>query len=870
MNKVLAQLRSLWRSLMGRAELGREMDEEFQTHIEMRTEHLIREGMDPKEAARKARLEFGSTERYREEGREARGLRWSDELLNDLRFASRSLRGNLGFSSAALITLALGIGASTAMFSVVDAVLLRPLDLPEPDRIVVLHELTPRAEENPTSPANFHDWREDTRSFESLAAWADGQRILTGSGAPEELTTRLVTGEYFSILGIQPLLGRTFASGDEEGSAVVLSHSMWVNRFGADPSVIGQSIVLSEESFTVVGVMPQDVPSIFGQPEMFAPLNVDPNWGGRFMRVIGRLAPEVPLSQARMEMDQVAERLSEAYPASNKDWGVRVETLKEAMAGDVRPALMVLLAAVGVLLIIACANVANLLLSRATTREREIAVRQALGASRGRIVRQLLTESLLLGALAGALGILVAMGVVSLLLSQMPTDVALPRAEGIGLDLRVLGFAGGLALLTTLAFGLVPALLASSGSGSTLRQSRGTTTGQGRGRLRSGLVVAEVALALMLLVGAGLLGRSFHQLATVDTGLDIDQIAEIRVAARAARYQEPAVLVDFSERLLERLEQVPGVEAAGIIGPWLPLSGNKSGMHFVRDDLPPPAVGEEPTADIRLVAGDYFTAAGIGLQQGRYLGPTDADADQDRVVVNEALSRRYFGGEDPVGKRITFEWYDTLHAEIVGVVGNVHEAGPAADPSPAIYIPFGKRPDDLFHVMVRTAGAPRAAVGDLMAAASSVDPNQPFTVRPMAAVAREAVARPTLNLILLGSFSVIAIVLAAIGLYGVISYTVRQRQQEIGVRVALGADRSDVVALVLGQGMRLAALGILLGLGGAILGTRLMTSMLFGVEPMDEITLAGVTLFLVTVAVLATYLPARRATRVDPVDALTS
>lgn len=380
--------------------------------------------------------------------------------------------------------------------------------------------------------------------------------------------------------------------------------------------------------------------------------------------------------------------------------------------------------------------------------------------------------------------------------------------------------------------------------------------------------MAEVGLALMLLVGAGLLGRSFHQLATVDIGLDIDQLLEVRVAARGARYQEPATLIDFSNRLVDRLEQLPGVEAAGIIGPWLPLSGNKSGMHFRRDDLPNPAVGEEPTADIRLVAGDYFEAAGIELQQGRYLSPSDADVEQDRVVVNEALARRYFGGEDPVGKRITFEWYDTLRAEIVGVVGNVREMGPAAAPSPAIYIPFGRRPDDLFHVMVRTAGEPGAVIGGLMAAASSVDPNQPFTVRPMTDVAREVVARPTLNLILLGSFSAIAMVLAAIGLYGVISYTVRQRRQEIGVRVALGAERWDVVRLVLGQGMRLTALGILLGLIGSVLGTRLMTSMLFGVEPMDELTLLGVTLFLGTVAVLASYLPARRATRVNPVDAL--
>jgi putative ABC transport system permease protein len=501
-----------------------------------------------------------------------------------------------------------------------------------------------------------------------------------------------------------------------------------------------------------------------------------------------------------------------------------------------------------------------------------VAVRRALGASRGRLVRQLLTESLVLAVLAGVLGLFTAWVGTRLLVLRIPAALALPRLDEIALNPSVVAFTAGVSLLTGLLFGLAPALLGASGSAAqAVREGARGTPGQEQRRLRSALVAGEVALALLLLVGAGLLARSFQNLLSVDVGLETEQVTTMRLAARAARYQEPAALRELTSELQRRIAALPGVRAVGIGGPWLPLTGDKSGMPFQRDDRPPAPVGEEPGADIRLAGGDYYRVMGVPLLRGRAFDERDTETSPDAIIINDALARRFFPGENPVGKRITFEWYDTLRAEVVGVVGSIRELGPAAEPAPAIYIPFRKRPDDVFHVVVRAAGDPGALAASLRQVVHAIDPNQPVSeIRTMADVAGGALARPRLNLMLLGIFSLLALVLAAIGLYGVITYSVAQRRTEIGVRVALGARRNDVLRLVVGEGMRLTVAGLGIGLVGALALTRLMESMLFGVRPADPLTLAGVAALLAAIALVACWLPARRAAATDPAIALRS
>ena len=874
-------VRRLFRLPIRRRDLmEQELEDEIALHVEMRVEQLVRRGMPPEEAKREALRRFGSMEDARRELFQAareresriRMREWADDLRQDLGFAMRAMLKNPGFTAAVVLTLALGIGASSTMFTVVDAVLLRPMGFAQPERLAMVSELTPEGKpQDHTSAANLFAWREQSRSFQALAAWADRDRILTGGGDPEELRTRVTTGNYFALLGARPLLGRTYTESEEAEEVVVLSHRLWQRRFGGDPAVVGRTITLNDQPTRILGVMPADIASVGEKPELWAPVELDPEWRGRFLLVVGRLRPGATLEQARTEMSTIGRRLGEAFPESNKGWGTHVASLSDAVSGAVGPALLVLLGAVGFVLLIACANVANLLLSRAASRRKEIAVRRALGATRGRLTRQLLTESLALSALAGTLGLLMAVGGTRLLVLRLPPELALPRLDEVGVDMRIVAITAGASLLIGMIFGLAPAFFGSSvRAGETLREAaRGTTGGRERGRARSALVVAEVALALMLLTGAGLLARSFQKLAAIDTGVRAERVLTARMAARAARYQQPDAQRALAGELLERLEAVPGTEAVGIVSPWLPLTGQKSGMGYQRDDRPRAAAGEEPGADIRVVGGDYHRAMGIPLLAGRAFDARETESSPDVVLVNEALARRDYPGENPVGKRITVEWYDTLRAEIVGVVGSVRETGPAADPAPAIYIPYAKRPDDVFHLVARTTGDPEALAGAVREMVRSVDPNQPVTeIRTLEQVAGEAVARPRLYLLLLGGFAALALLLAAIGLYGVIAYSVTQRRPEIGVRVALGASRADVLRLIVGQGMRLTAAGLVAGLVGALALTRLMESLLFGVDATDPLTLAATAILLAGVALAATWLPARRAAGTDPMTAL--
>ena len=861
----LAGVGARLRQVLWREAAEERMDEEIRFHIEMETEKNLGEGMSSEEARRRAVLAFGGVEGHREEMREGRRVPLLEDLWWDGRYAARSLRKSPGFSAVAILTLALGIGASTAMFTLVNSILLRPLDYPQPERLVALWERRPVGEErNVVSPRNFFAWREQAGSFAGLAATWDWLQNLTGGGEAEQVRAKATTGSFFSVLGVGAQLGRTYREGEEEAAVVVLGHHLWRRRFGGDPAVVGRTVAIDGRDRTVVGVMPADFPSVGTRADLWVPVRLSPEAGGRTLQVVGRLHPGTTLEEARREMSAIGRRLAERYPASNAGWGVTLVPMHEQVTGDVRPALLVLLGAVGLLLLIACANVANLLLGRAAVRRREMAVRLSLGATRARLVRQTLTECLVLAGGAGLLGLGLAVWSTRTLVRLLPPGLALPRLDEVRVDERVLGFALGVSLLTGVLFGITPAL---SGSAvrlaQTLRETaRGTT--RGRSRIRKALVVVEVALAVVLLVGAGLLGRSLQRLLEVDTGVRPEQVLTMRLWLSGPQYQEAAALQRFMARLLPRLRDLPGARSVGA-EMYLPLTGERLGHSFHRADRPRPREGERLSTHIRAIAGDYFATMGIPLLRGRAFAARDHARAPPVAVINQELARRHFPGEDPIGKRVDYVWSDTLSAEIVGVVGSVREMGPGAEPSPAIYRPYAQMPTPRVALVIRSAGDPLTLAAAAATAVREIDPGQPVAeIRTMEEVVSATVVRPRLNLYLLGGFAGMALLLAALGLYGVVSHSVTQRSQEIGVRIALGARPGHVLRLVVREGMRLTVLGLLIGLGAALAATRVMASLLFGVSVTDPLTLAGVTAFAAAVALLASYLPARRATRVDP------
>ena len=792
-----------------------------------------------------------------------------DRLLQDLRFAARSLRKNPGFTFVATLTLAIAIGASTAMFTIVNTVLLRPLEYRDPEQLVIVRDLNrTRTNAGVTSPANLVTWRAETRSFSDLAGIYDQPRNLTSPGEPEEIAARLTTSNFFAMLRVNAQLGRMYGPGDDAASVVVISHSLWQRRFAGDPGVVGRTLTLNDRVRTIVGVAAADFRSAGARPDAWIPITLDPNWRGRSLTVMGRLRPGMSVEQANSEMGALAKRLAEEQPEFHRNRSADVVPLHEQITGNVRPALLVLLGAVGLLLLIACANVANLLLGRAATRRTEIAVRLSLGATRGRVIRQVLTESVLLAVIAGALGIIIAVWGTDALVTLMPADLALPRLEEVQIDARVLGFTVAICLLTGILFGTAPAVLGSAVNPAqdTREGMRGTTGGSAR--VRSALVVAEVALAMVLLVGAGLLGRSLQRLLHVDTGVRTDQVLTMRLMLTAARYEKESELRAFMQRLLERVKSLPGADAVG--GEmYLPLTGLKIGHSFARDDRPRPRPGEELGTDIRVVAGDYFRALGIPVLRGRGFTGRDTEQTQSVFVINEELAKRYFPDRDPIGQRISFEWDDTVSGEIVGIVGNVREMGPKEAPSPAIYRTYAQMPMPQMTLVIRAAGDPLALASSTAAVVREIDPDQPVAqVRTMERVFGDTVARPRMILYVLGGFAAVALLLAALGLYGVVSYSVTQRRREIGVRVALGAQRGDVLRPILREGMLLTAVGLLLGFAGSFASTQVMQSLLFEVDASDPLTLAGVALFLTVTALAASYVPARRATRMNPVVAL--
>ncbi|MCA1619679.1 MAG: ABC transporter permease [Acidobacteria bacterium] len=805
-------------------------------------------------------------------------------ILRDVRYGLRVLAKAPGFTAVAVLAIALGVAANTAIFSVINAVLLEPLPYTEPGRLVSLWEMNRArdARQNVLSPANLIDWKEQSGVFEDVAAFTDGAANMTGGGDPEEVVVGYVTPNLFPLLGAEPIKGRGFSPDDAEPGAartVVLSHGLWRRRFGSDPGVVGKTFNLSGAPVTVVGVMPARFQWFIRRgsrtaapPEMWSPFaltDAHRKRQGRYMSAVARLKEGVTRERAELELNHIAARLEAQYPEFNKGWGAEVVLLRDQFAGPIRPVLWVLLGAVGFLLLIACANVANLLLARGATRQKEIAIRTALGAGRARVVRQLLTESLLLAVAGGALGLLLAWWGVELLVAMSPRDVL--DLGGVGVNVPVLVFTLGVSLLTGVVFGVVPAFEASrvSTSESLKDGTKGTTAGKRGGRLRGAFVVAEIALALVLLVGAGLMLKSFARLRSVDPGFEPDHLLTMRVNLPARKYTEDAQVIAFTRQATERLAALPGVTAAGAVN-YLPFAGPGAATDFKIVGRPDPPPGEEPDTDVRVTDENYFRAMGVPLLGGRMYTAQES-AERGRVaVVTRSFAEKYFPGEDPIGKRLVVNMKDEPNpTEIVGVVGDLKLDSLDEQPQPTVYWPHAELVYSNMTFVVRTSGDPAALAGAARAAIQSVDADQPVAdLRTMNHFLAESVARARFAATMLGVFAVLALVLAGVGVYGVMSYAVAQRTHEIGVRVALGAQGRDVLRLVVGHGMALAGAGLAAGLLGAFALTRLLSSLLFEVSATDLATYATLTGFLLVVALLACLVPALRATKVDPMVAL--
>jgi putative ABC transport system permease protein len=794
-------------------------------------------------------------------------------MMQDLRYSLRLLKKSPGFVFIAVLTLALGIGANTAIFSVVNGVLLRPLPYPAPERVVRLFETATRqtmsSDRMEVAPANFLDWQTQAQSFSGIAAYGYTELALADGDAAQRIEGALVSANLFSVLGVQPLLGRAFNPTEERAEEYlgIISYDLWQRRYGGAADIVGRQIQLDGYSFTVIGVMPPGF-SYPRRTEVWELYSFNANQRqmreARFLKVVARLQPGVTVSQAQSEMAGIAQRLAEQYPQTNQHWGVQVVSLLDEEVGRVRPTLLVLLGVVALVLLIACANVANLLLARASTMQTEIAVRLALGAGRWRIVRQLLTESLLLAALGGAAGLLLASWGIDGLVWLAPEH--LPRVGEVRLDGRVLAFTTLVALATGLLFGLLPALQATRVDlNTTLKE--GKVTGGSRAHWLDALVVAEIALALIVLAGAGLLINSFLRLRQVDSGLDAQNVLTVKFTAPAARYNHREHWrenrLNFFNQLIPRIERLPGVEAVGGIDS-LPLSGGGRVYRFRKDN-------EEPAgyaATFQVALGDYFRAVGIRLQRGRRFGSEDQADAPPVVIINETMQRRFWPNQEAIGQRIVIR-NETFAREIIGVVNDVKHFGLDKGVEPEMYVPFNQLVIQVIPLVIRTQSDPLAIANAVRAEVRAVDPTVAVAqIQTMPQIAASALAQRRFTVLLLTVFAGVALLLAAVGIYGVMSFSVAQRTREIGVRLALGAQARDVLRLIVGRGLRLTLFGIGVGLLAALALTRLMSGLLFGVSATDPLTFGALALLLSGVALVACWLPARRATKIDPLVAL--
>ena len=808
------------------------------------------------------------------------GFNSLETLWQDVRFGVRMLLKNPGFTIIAVIALALGIGANSAIFSVVNTVLLRPLPFKEPDRLVMVWEdATKHGYPRDTpAPANYVDWRDQNQVFEGMAAIADRSFNLTGIGEPERIDGWRVSASLFPLLGVEPQLGRSFLPEEDQaggGRVVIMSQGLWQRRFGSDPTIIGKAVTLNGESYAVVGVMPQNFQFPSREGDLWVPIAFDSkeagNRGGHFLKVLARMKPGVTLQQAQTEMKAIAARLQQQYPDSNTDLGAAVVPLHEQFVGDIKPALLILLGAVGFVLLIACANVANLLLARAAVRQKEITIRVALGASRSRLIRQFLTESILLAALGGVIGLLLSLWGINLLKAFIPENIS--QAKAITIDGRVLFFTLAVSLLTGLIFGLAPATQASKFNlNETLKEGgRDSAAGSRGNRIRGLLVIAEVAVSLILLIGAGLLINSFLRLRNVDPGFRAENLLTMKIVLPELKYPDRARRSAFYTELVRRIEALPGVKSAAVTTN-LPLYSQGNSIGISIEGRPDPAPGQEQIVVTRIISPHYFQTMGITLLQGRQFNEQDKADTPIALVISEAMARKYWPGEDPIGKRVkpgssasSNPWFT-----IVGVAKDVRQFELNADPKPQMYLPYTQAgffaPRDL---VVSTNGDPLSLASAVRKTVWEIDKDQPVSnISTMENVLSESIARQRFSMLLLGIFAALALALATVGIYGVMSYSVAQRTREIGIRMALGAQRSDVLKLVVGQGLKLVMIGVLIGLVIALVLTRVMSSLLFGVSATDPLTFTIISLVLISVAVLASYIPARRATRVDPMVAL--
>jgi len=807
--------------------------------------------------------------------------------LQDIRYAFRMLLKRPGFTVIVVLTLALGIGANTTIFTAIDAVLLNPLPYKDPERLMVVWETNKQLgpemwDRNEAAIGNFLDWRSRNQSFDQLGALFDTDMNLTGVGEPQRIQGCVVTTNFFQVLGVQPMHGRSFVPESETPGSpftVIISHELWQRQFGSDRGIINKSLTLNAHQVAVIGVMPPGFELQFPitrHVDMWVPMVIDigdlgyHDRSNNFLYTVGRLKQGVSQEQAQTEMNLIAGQLQQQYPETNTEKGVRVVALHKQLVGNVESYLYMLFAAVGFLLLIACANVAGLLLARVTARHREVAIRIAVGASRWRLIRQLLTESIILSGLSGLLGLLLAYGGVKLLVSLTPSEV--PRLHEVGLHVPVFLWTLAISVVTGVLFGLAPAVQASKPDLNTaLKESSGRNPGsfQGSG-LRNLLVVSEVAVALLLLVGAGLMTKSFLRLQQVDPGFDATNVLSMNIALPTSKYREQRLLT-FYDQLFERVKNLPGVKSVAGINP-LPLGNSNVSDRFVVEGAPFVALADRPFAGVRVITPDYFQTMSIPQLKGRSFTEQDREKTPNVIIVNEALASRYWPNQDPIGKRLGFfeedpgkqEW-----REIVGVVGNVKSKALEIEVMPEAYFPYRQVPENFMNLVVRTASDPVSMVPAIRSQVLSVDKDQPVSdIMTMEQRVAKSVAAKRFVMSLLGAFSILALGLAAVGIYGIMAYLVTQRTQEIGVRMALGAQKRDVLRLIVGKGMALAVIGTAIGLIASLALTRLMRSLLFEVTPTDWLTFVMVSVVLLTVALLASYIPARRATKVDPLVAL--
>jgi predicted permease len=866
-----------------RKRMLQDLDQDIRDHIEKETEDNIARGMSPREAQLAAVRKFGNLTRVKEETRDVWSSVWFEQLLQDTRIGLRRLRKSPGFTPIAILTLALGIGASTSIFSVVNAVLLGHLPYKDPSRLAMIWGTNARRGVNktPVSPGDYFEWKQKNTAFQDIAASYDSQVTLTGAGNPQFLFGYDFSANYFSILGVSPELGRTFSAAEDRPGAskvVVLSDKLWRGTFHADPQILGKAITLDGAPYDVVGVMPRSFdfpPGTELWMPIALPVSTASDYQHNFVRVMGRLNPGVSVERAQAQMTALARQIETEHPTTDAGNGVKITPLRRQLAGDIETPLLILLGAVGFVLLIACANVASLLLARATTRHKEIAACAALGAGRARLLRQFLTESLLLSLAGGTLGMALALWCTNFLVSIFPNDIAnvsIPRVENIPVNLPVLFFALAAAVLTGLLFGVVPAMQSARANAADIlkESSRGASPGSRSARLRRVLVVAEIALSLVLLAGAGLLIESFQRVAHGNLGFQPGGVLGVEVFLAANRYppNQPDKQRAFVRDVATRMRSLPGVASVGAAN-TLPLTGFWGDADFLVEGQPLPKPGETPNADNRFITPGYFSTLRAPLLAGRDFTAADRDGGQRVAIVDETLARKYLGGS-PLGKRLNLgtpekpEWWN-----VIGEIANVKAFGLESAPLPTLYRPLEQHPWPLLAFAIRTSGDPSASIRSAQQALWDVDKDQPiFRTLPLSTLAAQSVALRRVSTLLFTGFATLALVLAGVGIYGVMAYSVARRTHEIGTRMALGAQPTDVLRLVLGEGARLTIWGVGIGVVAALALTRFMTSILFGVSASDPVTFAGVAILLTFIALTACYIPAHRAMRTDPMVAL--